>query len=481
MTAFVPFLLLLTADVDKAALRKTVALPTVEVSVGMDTVYYGRVIARAKLRKLNAELLAKPDDADLLYEIGDACLEAAPTEANSFFEKALLGYAKIASPTPPQWRKVALCNLELGNTKQADAAASKLDEKSALVLQLKAEMALLRLFGQKQPGFAAALSQLQFFIRQPKEAILEAKTKLVEATVHARAAALAAPQSAETQSLLASCLVGEAFLDFALKTAAGESPSLPYAKEGAEAALKASNLEPTDLERAANCCAIQIMAEPFVAGKPTKGQMEALAIINKKAEAVFAGSGENREIAAEIRGVSAFFAGDNPTAIQWIQKARAIQPQDPRLADIEMNLNLSALQFQQAAEIGLKLMEAVKDPVLALKTAKCLEKTNQSADAETIIDKAFAAQPGSAYLILARVSYQLRDATGKGLSDARNQLDQLLAFSEPGWPGMDDLRFYRAVFYGLIGDSGEAKRIIEDLKKKKPEEEMYKKALQALG
>lgn len=479
-------------DVDKTALRSTVTLPGVELRVQFDPNGYRKRRAIVRIQELQPELLKDRSSPKVLFEVAKNLVDAGELiSAKEYFQKVVGLLSSKAARTDEESGYWVHSLIEIGKFSEAEVGLASL-KLPAQIAYYKADVAFSKAMNQISPEGQSDLVESVRILNS--EGNLDKWFKnYEEVKVLGKNAATLGEKDAEAQRLMANILNAESAAKFAQSLAKREPPKVTLISEQSGAYYKeAAKLLPDDPIAQAELFAYRISWESYKnPGVPTA---EVIAKLGKDTKQLFSNleasfdriasnnPGTDGEIAAEAAGVARVMRGDYDGGIPYLTKAGGLNPTERRIPLLKLDSYLLAGNYAEASAFGAEFLKKTAFPELQVKVAKALELGGKLAQAEGLILDALVQDPFSPTLKLARASFILRDAEGKDLGEASSILNDLALIREELTPDFqEDLMFYRAVFFGLLGEVSEARRLIGDLKKLSPKEQKYEKARLALG
>ncbi len=463
---------------DSAALRALLRIPFVPEPLSLDLAAVRAERAVEGLAKLNPELLADRLNPRLNYRAASYMREMGDPASGEYARRAVdaLIEAERARPLDLDQTRllieaaIAAGDLELAGKRLDDSKLTDAD-----VATLRGEIAIFRVF--EEANVAQMSPAGDRMLRISLEALRNSdvaatwKELLLGAAKDLRRAAQLAPKDARPHRSLAVALVARAYVESAIRWRSEQATTSLMPEEAFAHFKEASNLAPEDVvaqwEAYESRVALERSRGASVASALPKDALKYVATLTKRLQVIATSERTDSRLAAEILGVIVSQGTKPEDALAWFDRARGSSFK-PRIEWLRFRLLLAIGKPAEAAIAGEPLLADKSVPEFALALAVAYERAGETERADRLVVESLMKWPGSPELRLARSIALLRDASGAGLVEAGQTLDQLTTVLTDGDPLQDELRFARAVYFGLIGDVDSAKRVIDLIDKKMP-------------
>ncbi len=472
----------MSAGVDKAALRALIKIPYAAEPITLDVPALRAERAGEKLAALSAELVSDRNNPRLNFRAGSLLREMGDPAARDYFLRASTILSEIAKSKPLDAEQTRMLVEAWTASARFDDAESvlaqgKLDEPTLLLL--RGELGIFRVWEAagvtlKAPGGDRLLSVSLAALRRPDDAPLW-KDQFTKASEILKKACQAAPKDARPHRSLAVGLVALAYVDSALRWRAEQKTVVLMPPEAFSHFKEAANLAPEDVIAQWEAFEARVAMEKSkgVATLP-KDAAKFVATLVQRLQTVADSTQTDARRAREVLGVIQAQTGQTVPALECFEKAQGDPPR-PRVQVMRFRLLLALNRPGEAAELGQQLLASEFSAEIAIGVAAALERAGKLDKADEATTNALTREPENPEVRLARASFLLRNESGEGLAEGGQTLSTLARLDEAD-PLMPEVRFLRAIYFGLIGDVEAARLILDQL----PKSDRIEKAKQAL-
>lgn len=459
------------SPVDKAALRALIKIPYVPEAITLDVPALRAERAGEKLAALSGELVSDRNNPRLTYRAGSLLREMGDPASRDFFNRCastLRDQAKVKALDPDQARLFVEALTAAARFEEADQflKEAKLEESVQLVLQ--GELGIFRVWeaagvAQKAPGGDRLLAVSLEALRRPEEAATW-KAEFEKAVANLKRACQLIPKDPQPHRSLAVALVGLAYVESAVRWRTEKKTVVLMPAEAFAHFKEASNLAPEDVIAQWEAYEARVGMEKSkgVAVLP-KEAAKFVATLVQRLKAVADTKQTDARRAREILSVIQAQNGQAPEALDGFDHAKG-DPPIPRVQLMRFRLLLALGRPGEAAEVGQALLATEFSSEIAVGVAVALERAGKIDKADSATTDALTREPTNPELRLARASFLLRDETGQGLAEGGQTLGALARLDE-GDPLLPEVRFLRAIYFGLIGDVEAARLILDQMPK----------------
>jgi tetratricopeptide (TPR) repeat protein len=455
---------------DRNALRGLIRVPYVAERITLDLPAIRAERAAERLATLGPELTADRRNprlllraALLLREMGDpATLDYARRAVESLLE------SKAAKPLGAEQSQQLVEAATLSS--QFDLAEEGLvgvsDEHVRRTLE--GELAIFRVWDAagvalRAPSGDRLLALSVAALRRPEEAKAWS-AGLEKASATLKRACQLAPKEPRAHRSLAISIVARAYVESALRWRHEQKTAVLMPPEGFAHFKEAANLAPDDVIAQWEAFEARVAMERGKGAENLpKDATKFVGVLKDRLRAVATSDVSDARRAREILAVVLVQTGQLAEGLKQLEQASG-DPVNLRVGVMRARIHLGLGEAAEAATLARELYQREAIPEVALLAAAALEQAGQLSEADSLVTSALARDPGNPELRLARASFLLRDASGEGLSEARETLSAL-ADLDDGDPLMAEAKFLRAVYFGLIGDLEAARLIVEQLPK----------------
>ncbi len=467
---------------DKEALRALIRIPYIAEPITLDVPALRAERAGEKLAALSGELVSDRTNPRLNFRAGSLLREMGDPAAREYFRKAssaLRELAKTKEHDAEQLRLFVESLTASAEFEEAEVALAqgKLDEATTTLL--RGELGIFRVWEAagvlvKAPGGDRMLSLSLTALRRPDEATAWKAQFKASADLLKKACQLA-PKDARPHRSLAVALGGQAYVESALLWRAEQKTVGLMPSEAFAHYKEASNLTPDDVIAQWEAFESRVAMEKSkgASGLP-KDAAKFVATLTQRLKASAESGSSDARRAREVLGVIHAQTGATLEALDNLEKASGERP-IPRVQLMRFRLLMALNRPGDAAELGQAFLQTEFSADIALGVAVALERAGQVAKADLATTEGLMREPQNPELRLARASFLLRDPTGEGLKEAGQTLDALTRLDEAD-PLLVEVRFLRAIYFGLIGDVEAARLILDQL----PKGDRIEKAKKAL-
>lgn len=146
---------------------------------------------------------------------------------------------------------------------------------------------------------------------------------------------------------------------------------------------------------------------------------------------------------------------------------RASEPPSERMAWIRFRVLSRLGRLADAVAAGTEIEKPHTVPELAFGLVGALDRLNKPIERDALLVDARAHEPAHAGLLLAHAVLQLRKPDGSGFGEAQGLLEQATRGAHDDALA-DEVRYVRAVYYGLLGDLPAARATLASIRSLPP-------------
>lgn len=495
-------LILSSQSVDKAALRSTLMLPVLETYSNLTEAELRAIQAEEKLSQLQPELLKDPRNPELQFKVAELLARMGDQSGKlDYLNKVIKGLEVKPSPSSAEAEMLCRSYLVLERLEDAKKAAAQVLEANrrafldALILSAENPVpSVVR--NPTDPSDAAII-----------EKWLPSGAKVIEAF---EKAAAENPKDVTVAEYVSASNYDYALANTMKAVLTDQTAVNPWKDAKVKASVKKLlELRPNDPVQILTTLFIDAYSLPeytvkkpydFIPGATELGQIvyKLIGVLETEGQASFdqkfpylsalkaisEGEGADALIALRIRSWLAIVMNKKESAKALAAQALEKSPKDVSLRMAYIAACNFAEDYETALSIAEELASEFKTQYYEFVAFALTAKAKDEATTRTRLTSALAKYPLSADLNLAECYYLLKSEESKDLSEAGSKLSRL-AMDANSDDAPEEYRqnvtFYRAVYFGLLGDVSEAKRILDNLIKASPANDRYKKARASLG
>jgi tetratricopeptide (TPR) repeat protein len=198
------------------------------------------------------------------------------------------------------------------------------------------------------------------------------------------------------------------------------------------------------------------------AGLP-KEAVRYVATLAQRLDATSKSEQTDARLASEVLGVILAQGTKPADAMPYLDAARG-EPPKPRVELLRFRVLLALGKTSEALPLGEEVIKNAFIPEIALEVAAAADSEGNTELASATVVEGLKRYPSSIELRLARAVILMRDPEAKELSEAGQLLESLSSTSDEE-ALVHDIKFVRAIFYGLIGETPLAHRLLDQLDK----------------
>lgn len=462
------------APVDKEALRALLRIPYLPSPISLDLTSIRAERAMERLAKLNPELLSDRKNPRLNFRAGAYLREMGDPSSREYVRRAVEGLMESEKAKPLDGEQVRLLVEALTAAGDFDEAESRLKQgvlDEAMTNLYQGELGIFRVLeatgvALHSPSGDRMLAISLEALRKPDSAPIW-RDLLVDSAKHLKKAVQLAPKEARAHRSLSIALIAQAYIQSSILWRLERKTTSLMPEEAFAHFKEAANLTPDDVVAQWEAYESRVSLERSRGAKnATELPKEALrfvSVLTQRLEAIAKSEQSDARLAGEVLGV-VLAQGTKPAdAMVWFDAVRG-DPPKPRIELLRFRLLLALGRTAEAVPIGQSVIKETFIPEIALEVAAAADVEGNGELANSTIVGGLARYPGSLELRLARAVILLRDPEAKELSQAGQILESLAGTPEDE-PLASDVKFVRAIFYGLIGETSLAQRLLEQLDK----------------
>lgn len=453
---------------DPGAWRGLLEIPIPEDPVAIDLSALVKEQAAAKLAALGPQLVRDRREPRILLRAAE-WLEILGDPGSLDYATSARRELLAATRTPEIDLQLAEAQVRV----EPDAAAEQLAKLPAGAIRSRWEGERLRRMIEREAqlelvprGVARWLPLSLAALRRPNDAS-RWHLALDEAVVSFEAAVKADPKDPTLHRLSADAMVARAYVESAEKWLSERKtvPLIPLAAfvRFKEAAALASD-EPL---AQAEAYEVRVLHESEQHGEdPAKWGKDAskyLEGVRGRLKSIAEGQDPILlRQAAEVLALISIREGRTAEGLTWLTKAAT--PASERTDWIRFRMYLGTGKFDEAIAVGEQMPAKTELPELALGLAAAYDRMGKAEARDSILIEARSEAPNHPGLMLAQAINDLRKPDGSGLSNAVTLLSTAASQTTDEWLA-DEIRFARAVCYGLLGDLPAARSALSGISK----------------
>lgn len=453
---------------DPAAWRALLDVPIIADPVAIDLAELSREQAAARLSTLGPQLVRERREPRILLRAAEWLETLGDDGWRSYAQDAEAALIAVESRTPDLELSLAEAMVRLG---RADAAAqiAKLPEGPA---RWRWEGERLRRSVEQSAqvelvprGLARWLPLSLASLRRPAQIPLWRDT-LAQSVQSFERAVKSQPKDATLHRLSADAMVAQAYVESAQRWLADRQTVALIPLEAFIRYKEAASLATEDPVAQAEAYEVRVLREseqvgedrkrwPVDATKYLEGLRTRLAGLATSPEAFVARQ------AHEVLGLIAVREGRIAEGLDHLKAAS--EPASERMAWIRFRVLIRLGRMEEALAAGLEIENPHTVPDLAFGMIAVYERLRREEDRDALLVDARAHDPSHPGLLLAHAVRDLRKTDGTGLAEAGSLLEQAARSVEEGTLA-DEVRYARAVYYGLLGDLPAARAALQPVR-----------------
>lgn len=459
---------------DKAAIRALLRIPYLPSPIGLDLPSIRAERAMERLAKLNQELLSDRKSPRLNFRAGAYLREMGDPGSREYFRRAIDALVDAEKARPLDSEQTRLLIEALTACAEFDEAAKRLDQGNldeGMIALYRGELGIFRVLeaagvALHSPSSDRMLGISLEALRNPEIAPAW-RDLLVESAKHLKRAAQLSPKDPRPHRSLSVALVAHAYVQSSILWRSERKTTSLMPEEAFAHFKEAANLAPEDVVAQWEAFESRVALERSKGAKSAadlpKEAAKFVGMVAQRLESVASSAQSDARLGGEVLAVVLAQSGKPEVALGHVAKVVGDPPR-PRVQLLQFRILLSLGRTAEALPIGTAVLKEVFVPEIALEVSAAADVEGDTSLASSTIVEGLKRYPGSIELRLARAVVVLRDPEGKELGEAGTLLEGL-ASTPDDEPLAQDVKYVRALFYGLIGDTTLAFRILDQLDK----------------
>ena len=459
---------------DKAALRALLRIPYLPNPINLDLTSIRAERALERLGKLNPELLSDRKNPRLNFRAGAYLREMGDPTSREYVRRAIDSLKESEKAKALEAEQLRLLVEALTAAAEFDEAAARLNQGALdepTTSLFKGELGIFRVLeaagvALHSPGGDRMLAISLEALRNPEDAPVW-RDLLVEAAKNLKKAVQLTPKEPRAHRSLSVALVAHAYVQSSILWRAERKMTSLMPEEAFAHFKEAANLAPEDVVAQWEAYESRVSLERARGAKNAAGlpkeAVRYVATLAQRLETTAKSEQTDARLASEVLGVILAQGTKPADAMPFLDAARG-EPPKPRVELLRFRVLLALGKTSEALPLGEEVIKNAFIPEIALEVAAAADSEGNTELASATVVEGLRRYPSSIELRLARAVILMRDPEAKELSEAGQLLESLSSTSDEE-ALVHDIKFVRAIFYGLIGETPLAHRLLDQLDK----------------